>query len=341
MTPSQRIDEDAAEWAVRLHAGALPAEDQRALDEWLAADSRHPGALLQAQVVWLDLDRLGALAAGKPIQDATMRAQAPASAPATADAPLPAHGIAPATSRPPRKAALALAAAIATLAIGATFWWTHVNKPSVYVSDVGEVRRVRLADGSNMVLNTASRVTVRMDESQRDIRLETGEGLFEVARDPARPFVVHAGSISIRALGTVFSVRAIDQQVDVTVTEGLVELIDHSQGKSAAPRRIAANERAMVTEVRQVEVLPAAPEQTDRRLAWREGMLAFDGETLLYAVTEMNRHNHRRIVIDDPALATRPVVGLFRASDPDNFAATVAIALGVESVSTDDAIHLR
>ena len=191
-----------------------------------------------------------------------------------------------------------------------------------------------------MMLNTATRVTVRMDESHREIRLDEGEGLFEVAKDPARPFIVRAGNVSIRALGTVFSVRAIDRQVNVTVTEGLVELIDLGQ-KDSTPKRIGVNEQATVTQVRRVEVTPVAPAQAEQRLAWREGMVGFDGETLSYAVTEMNRHNRRHIVIDSPDLAARPIVGLFRADDPENFAATVAIALRAQSIPEADVIHLK
>jgi transmembrane sensor len=81
--------------------------------------------------------------------------------------------------------------------------------------------------------------------------------------------------------------------------------------------------------------------EAERRLAWRDGMVSFAGEPLTTAVKEINRHNRRWIVVDDPTLASRPVVGIFRANDPDNFAATVATALGAQSVDQDDAIHLR
>jgi transmembrane sensor len=70
-------------------------------------------------------------------------------------------------------------------------------------------------------------------------------------------------------------------------------------------------------------------------------MIDFTGEPLGLAVEEINRHNVRHIVIDDPALASRPVVGLFRAGDPVGFAATVAAALQAQSVDREDAIHLR
>ncbi|MBL8268011.1 FecR family protein [Steroidobacter sp.] len=316
MTSSQRIDEQAAHWAVRLQQGSVAAEEQSVLDEWLAADSRHPGALLRAQAIWLDLERVGALAAGREVAEIRSK-------PWYSNAQL-----------------LRVAAAVVALSVGAIVWWAQVYRPDVYISDVGEVRRVRLKDGSSMVLNTATRATVHIDESLREIKLGEGEGVFEVAKDPARPFIVRAGAVSVRAVGTVFSVRSVNEQVSVVVTEGVVELSDDSRN-SDAPRRIAANEQVTVTPTRQPEVTPVTREQAERRLVWRDGLVEFDGETLHYAVTEINRYNHRQIVIDNPALASRPVVGLFRASDPENFAATIAVALQVRSVSAADAIHIK
>ena len=192
-----------------------------------------------------------------------------------------------------------------------------------------------------MILNTATEATVRYDKKRREIELATGEGLFEVTKDPLRPFIVRTGSVSVRAVGTVFAVRSVDQRVDVTVTEGIVELLDNSAARNAVIRRIAANEQATVMETREVQVQSIPHAEAERRLAWRDGMVDFAGESLGAAVREINRHNRRQIVIDDAALDARPVVGIFRVDDPDGFAATVATALRVHSVILGDAVHLR
>jgi transmembrane sensor len=227
------------------------------------------------------------------------------------------------------------------LFLGAAGTWWIDWRDQTYVSKLGQIRQVNLSDGSRMVLNTASEATVRFDKARREIELSTGEGLFQVAKDPARPFVVRAGFVSVRAVGTVFAVRTAGQSVDVTVTEGVVELVDNSTSGGGVIRRIAANERATVMETSHVKVQSMPHAEAERRLAWRDGMVDFAGEPLTTAVEEINRHNHRQIVVDDPTLASRPVVGLFRATDPDNFATTVATALGAQSVDQDDAIHVR
>ena len=316
------IDEVAARWAVRLTAAPLDAEEQGELDLWLEADARHRGALLRARAAWLDLDRLSALRGrGAPV----------------------------AIDEPPMAVQTAsrrwfLAASLATLGLaGLGSWWIHRPNGEEYVSEIGEVRRVTLSDGSTMLLNTASHVVVRFEKTRREIHLISGEGLFEVAKDPARPFIVHTGTVSVRAVGTMFGVRAGDQHVEVTVTEGVVEVAAApAPGERAdSVRRVTANERAVVNAAQKVEVQTIRSDQAERQFAWRDGMVNFDGEPLADAIDEINRHNRKRIVVDDAALGSRPVVGVFRASDAEGFAATVAAALGAQRVDAGEQIHLR
>jgi len=334
MTQSnQGTDLKAAEWAVRLNSErALSAEEQRELDQWLATDTRHRGALLRARAVWADLDRLAAMRgngeAPRTPREKHIDALAATAMPQVSQA---AHS----------RRHFLIAAGLAGVSLGgAGLWWIERGERT-YVSKLGEIRRVNLSDGSHMVLNTASEATVHFDKTRREIELASGEGLFQVAKDPARPFIVHAGSVSVRAVGTIFSVRTVDERVDVTVTEGVVELVDNSASAGGLIRRVAANETATVMDTRQVQVQNIRHDEAERRLAWRDGMVDFAGEPLSSAVSEINRHNHWHIVVDDPALASRPVVGLFKANDPNGFATTVATALGARSVEQDDAIHLR
>ena len=319
---NQRSDLTAAEWAVRLNERSLSVDEQAELDRWLGADSRHRGALLRARAAWADLDRLAALSGRSESTTANDRQRAAA----------------PPVLRNRRRF---IATAASTVFLGVAGAWWVWRRDQTYVSQLGEVRRVTLSDGSRMVLNTATEVTVRFDKACREVELAAGEGLFQIAKDPGRPFIVRAGSVSVRAVGTVFTVRALDERVDVIVTEGIVDLVDESLPGGRLLRRVAANQHASVMETRQVEVQSIRADEAERRLAWRDGMVEFDGETLETAVAEINRHNRRHIVVDDSGLASRPVVGLFRANDPDNFAATVAAALGAQSVNQDDIIHLR
>jgi transmembrane sensor len=315
----QRIDAEAALWAVRLSSGALKSEERSALDVWLDADPRHRGALVRAQSAWLDLDRLAALGAERQGAERAKEPPAPAAAPARR---------------------WFLAAGLSSLALTATAGlWAWRARGTVYASGVGEVRRVTLPDGTSMLLNTDSRAAVHFSDRVREVTLLDGEGLFEVVKDPARAFIVRAGAVSVRAVGTAFTVRALGPRVDVTVAEGVVEVADLNA--PVATQTLVANEETSVTGGEAFKVRRISPAEAERHLAWREGMLSFDGERLIDAVEEINRHNRLKISIDDPALAARPVVGIFRSSDREGFAQTVAAALGAESVTDGDVIHLR
>jgi transmembrane sensor len=147
--------------------------------------------------------------------------------------------------------------------------------------------------------------------------------------------------VSVRAVGTVFGVEVADQRVDVTVTEGAVEVTPAQESPETSARRVTANQQAVVISSRDVEVRSIRGDRAERHFAWREGMVDFDGESLADAVAEINRHNRRKIVVDDPTLASRPVVGIFRASDAEGFAATIAAALGASRVDTEDGIRLQ
>jgi len=317
MMSSNRIDQEAAHWAVRVAVRTLTAEERSELDRWFEADPRHRGALLRACAAWTDLDRMAALNGSGT--------ERPTEPPASETA---------------RGRRWFLAAGISGLAIAGTAgWWAWRSRGDVYVSGVGEFRRVTLPDGSSMLLNTASRAAVHFSESAREVTLLEGEGLFEVTKDSARAFIVRAGAVSVRAVGTAFAVRALNERVDVTVAEGVVEVADSSA--LSQPQTVSANEEASITGSQGVKVERITHAQVERHLAWRDGMLSFDGERLSEAVEEINRHNHLKILIDDPALAARPVVGIFRSNDTEGFAQTVAAALGAQSIAGDDAIHLR
>jgi transmembrane sensor len=220
-----------------------------------------------------------------------------------------------------------------------TWLFTHTSGET-YVSGIGELRKVPLTDGSTMLLNTSTKASVHFDATERSVRLTSGEALFEVAKDRARPFIVHAGGVTVAAVGTAFAVRKeSDERIDVTVTEGVVEI--RRPGATQSVQRLAANQHVTISDSESMRVEQSAARDAERRLAWRAGMIAFDNEPLSSAVAEFNRYSTRRIVIDDAALAARPITGIFRTTDIDEFAQTTATALNADAVSEGETIHIH
>jgi len=324
---SRDIDVEAAEWAARADRGPLPPDAQHALDEWLAGDIRRVGAYAKARGIALHSERARALG---PRFDPDAFAAASEPGPRMSDSP--------ARRRWLLNGVMGLAASLAAVAV-VFFLWSGPGDH--YETRRGEIRVVPLADGSVVTLNTDSRIAVDYASDRRSIRLQRGEALFDVAKDRARPFVVDAGGTRVRAVGTSFTVsRLPDAPIQVLVREGIVEV---SARGEARPVRMQANMRAAVASRSAAPVItqPVVPDEIGRELAWREGRLVFQGETLQQAADRFARYSDIRIVIADPAVAAEPITGLYQANDPVGFSRAVASSLGLRAEIATGEVRLR
>jgi transmembrane sensor len=300
---SRDIDQAASEWTARLDRGPLTAQDEAAFQAWLAGDARRKGAMLRAQALSMMSESARALGDGFD----------------------PADFSEPGGARFSRRQALtwgggaAAAASLAALAIG-----LPAAAGAVISTERGEIRLAPLKDGSTVLLNTETRIRVRYETGRRVVALLSGEAYFSVARDDRRPFVVEVNGRRLSTAQANFRVRNLKREpVDVLVNQGLVDIAPAAA--SARAVRLASNTR-MELSTRPVAERPQAmaPEAVTRELAWREGKLAFEGETLGQAAATFARYSDTRIQIGDPALAREPVTGLFAANDPAGFSRAVA-----------------
>ncbi|HEY2011417.1 MAG TPA: FecR domain-containing protein [Rhizomicrobium sp.] len=308
----------AAEWAARRCVG-LTREEQLALEVWLAADPRHVGAYAKAEAVLAELDRAGA-----------------AGPEALRLPPTP-----PADGGVKRRTMLAGSAAAGLgLAAGGATWLSWFLRQESYSTSIGETKEVVLSDGSLVTLNTNSQILVDYSKARRQIRLVQGEALFDVAKNKKRPFIVIAGDTQVRAVGTSFTVRLLPQQpVQILVREGVVE-IKRPQVPQAPAVRLAANTLAMAPAEAPISTEPVAEPQVTRDLAWREGRIAFDNETLANAAREFARYSDVQIRV--PAeLENQTITGLFVSNDPVGFARAAAISLNLHVEVSNREVWLR
>ena len=117
--------------------------------------------------------------------------------------------------------------------------------PQTFRTTRGGFQRIVLEDQSAIELNTDSEVRVSLSRKMRSVELVRGEASFEVAHDTSRPFIVSAGNTAVRAIGTKFDVRWLDNAVEVIVDEGKVVLgsrtvIGKIRQTSVPPRRCSA-----------------------------------------------------------------------------------------------------
>ncbi len=310
------IDDIAADWVVRLAAEQLSSHQQAQLDAWVAADPRHQGALLRAQAVWQDIDRLSSLH-GRIEVDAVSA---------------PAHRFIPTDWR-------YAAAFLVAILIAAGAWWKTHPRPPVQMTAIGEMRQVVLPEGSILTLNTDSKAMIAFDEDRRRVTLEKGEASFKVAHDARRPFVVEAGNTTIKAVGTAFDVRIARGGINIIVTEGVVDL---QTGPTAAspPRRVTKNTAAQIPSNGPLTLSELPDHAAEKDLAWQSGLLVFEGESLATAAAEFSRYSPRPIRISGSRLAARPIFGVFKTHDAAAFAKAAAATLGARVAESDTAIEL-
>jgi transmembrane sensor len=304
------VDAEASTWLARRDRG-LTAAEQDAFLQWLRADARHRAAIARLDRAWGALD---ALAAWQP-----------------ADGARPNPDL---LARPPARAARRLAwwgaCAGAGLAAAVTlfFVWPAAPLPestSPAVRVVPRPERQTLADGSVAEVNHGGRLELAFDAAERRVRLREGEVHLTVAKDATRPFLVEAGGVTVRALGTAFSVRRDRDSVEVIVTEGRVQI----ESPGGAPAPVAAGERARVEPGERPVIAAAEPAAVARELAWRAVRLEFEALPLEAVIVEFNLRNARQLAIGDAAAARVKVAGTFRADEPEAFARLLEASFGI------------
>jgi transmembrane sensor len=315
MTKESEIRKQALAWLAWVDAGHECREQQKEFEAWLCADERHREVYSSLERSWRRADGLPRLVRPNRTLAHDILVESAGSAESRK------------LWQRPRWIAAAVATGLVAIAIVGVWVTLAQQQWQDYSSVLGGVRKVLLADGSTVTLNTDSEIQARITATRRDVKLVRGEALFAVAHDARRPFEVTAKNTRVKALGTAFSVRLnTHHEVDVLMREGRVEL--ESQ---RLPLQILTAGDATTVGLSTVETRKLDQKDVARRLAWTDGHLSFDGATLAEAVEEMNRYNHWQLQITDPAIAELRIGGDFRATDPQNFVKTLEYAFGVDA----------
>ena len=307
------IEAEAMAWLAEREEGFAPGR-AAAFEAWRRRDARHAVAVAELEQVLAQLD---GLADRREEVNAHFNRVSPALPPGREAA-----AAAPSASAWRPAAWIGLAAA---LVLGCFFAYRALAPaawPATrYATTTAGYERARLDDGSTLELNTASAARVHFTAAERRVDLESGEAHFEVARDTARPFVVHAGGVAVRAVGTAFNVRFVSGAVEVTVTDGKVAVGPTSSAEGAmlvtASQRLAVPLAAATPSPAAVESL--APAEVRAVLAWQRRATDFSDTPLAEVAARFNRHNALQIVIAEPALGARRIGGMFALDDVEAF----------------------
>ena len=347
MESSRQIEDRAAEWLARQDSEEWTRADQTELDEWLTATA-HRVAYIRLKQAWNETHRLKALGAGTkpgvvpPVGE--WRVSPFLGAPAAPE-------VSTASSTRKSWRPLAIAASVMLVTGAAVVAWYSTPTASTFRTPIGGVASVPMSDGSKVTLNTNSQVRLAISETERRVELAQGEAFFEVAHDPARPFVVRAGDKDVVAVGTQFSVRRDGDDLQIVVTEGKVRV--HAAGAGAAPwGRVGGvgtgGGGALYLKAGTVARASAAGTLVQEKsvgaaediLSWRSGYVIFQETPLTEAVEEFNRYNTRKLIIQDPALARVKLTGSFRSTNLAGFVRLLEQGFAISARSTDAQIVL-
>lgn len=314
------IAAEAAVWVARLHGPDRSVAMDRECLAWQARSAEHREAFERCTETWQDVPRVSL-------------------AGAYAGAATVVEGL---DVRSRRSFRWMATAAVAALLAGTALLVQQWRDDGVYSTGVGEQHQVLLDDGTHLSLNTGTRVRVDLAADRRSVTVERGEALFEVGKDPKRPFVVRVAGSEVEALGTTFAVRFTPdgtpsgQALSVTLIEGQVAVRPVVRGGGtgdlapAQAMRLQAGERVRVV-ASSVEAAPRVDRPNiDAVMAWKRSEAVFDDVALADAVAEMNRYTRTPIVLlDASALAGLRISGLYRTSDSAGFARAVAALHGL------------
>ena len=331
VVPISRDDEllgVASRWVLEIDEGPLSERDEAALGAWLDENTRHRELLLEAAAAWDKTDALARLADLFP------------------------HDAADQVSRGSRHwrwaQDLAVAAGLAVLVAGGVLLLNPgadtmpptsagaVVTSAEYETAVGGQKTALLPDGSEVVLNTNSQLSVAFTPSARVLRLARGEILVRVAEDHARPLSVVAGDRIIQAVATTFVVEITDEQeVELMVSEGKVVIgmqppvattsrTDDVDAMDTVPwppvlailedNVVSAGEAVTLSAADRVR-RTVSDDDVEVRLSWEEGRLIFRSEPLEKALKQVERYTTVEFVFLDESLRTRTLSGRFRAGD--------------------------
>ncbi|WP_342249215.1 FecR family protein [Sphingomonas sp. OTU376] len=205
----------------------------------------------------------------------------------------------------------------------------------------GEIRSYRLPDGSNLTLDSDSRVELAIGGKERRVHLREGKARFEVQPDP-RPFVVEAGAGSVTASRAVFDVGyAGDRQIEINLYSGSADLGPATEpAVYTAPSRLLRAGQPLRYQAADFRPEPAPAASADRK-DWPSGWVEYRSVALGDLVGEANRYATQPIILDDLETGRLAASGRFKLTDTDTFVSRLAELLNLSVLHKPDGIHLR
>lgn len=304
------IDEMAALWCVKAHDG-LSISEQKEFETWLHVNPKHAKAYAQFEAVW---DELDALRPNNEVTCAKKRFQ-------------PWWGY-------------ACACAVVLFCI-ALFQWQANARPEfaqTMQTPVGAMKEYTLNDGTTLVLDTNTHVSVAYFKQKRLVTLHQGQIVLHVSKNTERPLFVDAKNVQIRVTGTLFEVRNVDDRVRVSVEEGSVDVSYKRLEDGTVLKLASLRAKDQMTLDARGFMLSLTHLHNDTVAPWRVGRLMFDQTPLQEALFEFERYGAKPVQIASAQLGSLLLSGSFEIERFNSFVETLPKVLPLKVVNVGDKI---
>ena len=346
---SASITEQAVEWWLTLRSGELSASSRQEFERWAARSPERIAAYLRTALVmkatlspsvrWPQTTPQGLIDEAKRSLREGVQVLREGSAASKLNSQRNRAGTR-------RWMVSATATATALFAAIGVAWFVSASSQE-FSTGFGERRSIVLSDGSQVSLNSESRIRVDLHKRLRQVSLEAGEALFRVAQDPSRPFEVDTGDVLVRDVGTEFNVERRPGGTTITVVTGRVAVTegsgantgnDGSGAEHPATVFLGAADRLVIegptwsTPQHDVNVRAA--------VSWTRNEVIFEHTPLSEAAHEFNRYNRGHIEIEGIGLQRREISGVFQADNPQSFLTFLSRVPGVKIRDRPDGTHV-
>lgn len=309
LEPADHVEAAASNWLARRVSDRWSEKDDAELNEWLSHSSANRIAYFRLESAWNYTSRLGALR--RPHLE---------------------HGSPSKRSR----IVLRVAAAVLLVAGGAFAVSTQIDQTHelVYRTAVGGRETLKLADGSQIELNTNSVLRLTYGKNTRRAVLEHGEAYFQITHDASRPFTVETGNHRVTDIGTKFLVRSSNGSLEVAVTDGIVRLEGTDKREK---QQLLKRGDVIVISKRSADLTHKPVQKLADELGWRRGVLVFENATIAEAAAQFNRYNTKKLIVA-PSAAHVAIGGTFPSNNVETFTELAQDVLGLHIEERGDQI---
>jgi len=319
LADAKAVEAQAVEWLIaRDESDTWTLEKQTEFEAWLAQSPAHETAFWRVEASWIRTELFADL---RPFGFGAHRAQPP---------------------KRPGQSSFRMAAVasllVAVIGVGAAVYFRQ-PETQAFSTPVGGRKILTLLDGSQIELNTNTKVEIGTGENQRRVKLLQGEAFFQVHHDPDHIFSVAAAGHRVTDLGTKFVMRARGKTLEVTLLEGKASL-EPDNARDGEPLILNPGDVAFANG-RSVTLERRPGRQLDEAIAWRKGLLIFDNTTLAEAAAEFNRYNTTKITISGIDGRQFKLNGAIRVNDREEFVRLARNLFGLKVDQRKDETIIR